>query len=340
MYSKYEKLTQVDPEACQSTIEQFLGQELTATVRTCPQDQHNFLTSPVMMAEIKNIMKDLKLNSSPGPMGLSNSLMKEITPFIHRILLEFGNNMLFGENPDFPPWLFHRIVIFILKPGKPSTDPEAFRGLSMLEGFFNIYSKILANRMQRSMRHIQQPHQFGFTRGRGILEASRTVLDVSQHTKKHNRPLILISTDFYKAFDSVSIQHLENCLQFYQFPQQFIQAFMRLARNGTVQFEVNSQLSGDYKVQKGTGQGDPKSSFGYKIILMLQRISEYYKVSGLKLNLSKCEILPINCNEQQINRLILTTGMKQVTVLKHLGIHINTDGTLPHDKTLHHSSQP
>ena len=59
----------------------------------------------------------------------------------------------------------------------------------MLEGFFKIYSKILANRMQRSMRHIQQPHQFGFTRGRGILEASRTVLDVSQHAKKHNRPL-------------------------------------------------------------------------------------------------------------------------------------------------------
>ena len=380
MYSKYEKLTQVDPEACQSTIEQFLGQELTATVRTCPQDQHNFLTSPVMTAEIKNIMKDLKLNSAPGPMGLSNSLMKEITPFMHKILVEFGNNMLFGDNPDFPPWLFHRIVIFILKPGKSSTDPEAFRGLSMLEGFFKIYSKILANRMQRSMRHIQQPHQFGFTRGRGILEASRTVLDVSQHAKKHNRPLILISTDFYKAFDSVSIQHLENCLQFYQFPQQFIQAFMRLARNGTVQFEVNSQLSGDYKVQKGTGQGDPKSSFGYnisaaplnhylanstevprykiqeqdispvffaddamlllngdridEIILMLQKISEYYKVSGLKLNLSKCEILPINCNEEQINRLIQTTGMKQVTVLKHLGIHIDSDGTLPHDKNI------
>ena len=125
----------------------------------------------------------------------------------------------------------------------------------MLEGFFKIYSKTLANRMQRSMRYIQQPQQFGFTRGKGILEAIRTVLDVAQHAKKHNCPLILISTDFYKAFDSVSIQHLENCLQFYQFPQQFTQAFMRLAKNGTVQFEVNSQLSGDYLVQKGTGQG-------------------------------------------------------------------------------------
>ena len=380
MYNKYEKLTQIDPEACQTTIEQFLGQELTASTRKCPQDQHNYLTSPVMLAEIKNILKDLKLNSSPGPMGISNSLMKEITPFISKILVEFGNNMLFGENPDFPPWLFHRIVIFILKSGKPSTDPEAYRGLSMLEGFFKIYSKILANRMQRSMRYIQQPQQFGFTRGKGILEASRTVLDVAQHSKKHNCPLILISTDFYKAFDSVSIQHLENCLQFYQFPQQFTQAFMRLAKNGTVQFEVNSQLSGDYKVQKGTGQGDPKSSFGFnissaplnhylsnsqevprykiqeqetppvyfaddamlilngdkidEIIMMLQKISEYYKVSGLKLNLSKCEILPINCNEQQINRLVQTTGMKKVTILKHLGIHIDSDGTLPHDKNI------
>ena len=82
MYTKYEKLTQIDPEACQTTIEQFLGQELTATTRKCPQDQHNYLTSPIMLAEIKKILKDLKLNSSPGPMGISNSLMKEITPFI------------------------------------------------------------------------------------------------------------------------------------------------------------------------------------------------------------------------------------------------------------------
>ena len=380
MFQKYIDLAQTDPAAGQMTIENFLGQDLMNTLRKCPVEHHNYLTSPVLSSEIKNIVKELKTESAPGVLGITNSLMKEITPLMITILADFGNKLLFGDDPTIPPWLFHRIVVFILKPGKPTTNPDSYRGLSMLEGFFKIYSKILANRMQRSMKTIQHQQQFGFTRGKGILEASRTVLDVTQHAKKNNLPLILISTDFYKAFDSISIDHIENCLQLYEFPPAFIQAFMRLARNGTAQFEVNSQLSDDQQILKGTGQGDPKSSFGYnvssaplnhylaasptvprytvgneeappvffaddallqllgdridEIINMLQKISEYYQVSGLQLNLTKCEILTINCNEEDVTRLINVTGMKRVNTLKHLGLHIDGNGTLPHDKNI------
>ena len=70
------------------------------------------------------------------------------------------------------------------------------------------------------------------------------------------------------------------------------------------------------------------------IIQMLQKISEYYYVSGLKLNLSKCEILPVNCREDDIARLLSATNMKRVAVLKHLGIHIDSNGSLPHNKNI------
>ena len=379
MFNKYAKIIQEDPEACQTTIEQFLGRDLTDLIRTCPPEHHLHLNSPVMKAEIINIVKDLKFESAPGPLGISNSLMKEMMPFIIEILIDVGNNLLFGENPTLPPWLFHRTVIFILKPGKPSTDPDAYRGLSMLEGFFKIFSKILSNRIQRSLAYIQQPQQFGFTKGKGILEASRTVLDVIQHAKRENQPLLLISTDFYKAFDTVSIQHIKNCLEFYQFPAAFTQAFMRLAK-GTVQFEINGQLSEDYQINKGTGQGDPKSSYGYNlssaplnhylanapevprykiqdqdvapvtfaddaclllngdetelIIQLLQKIADFYSVAGLKLNLRKCEIMAINCDPNRIQALLEATNMKQVEVLKHLGIHIDSEGNLPHDTNI------
>ena len=380
MFQKYTELAQIDPEACQTTIEDYLGQDLMNSLRKCPPEHHNYLTSPVLSVEIKNIVKELKAESAPGVLGITNSLMKELTPMMTAVLVDFGNKLLFGDDPNIPPWLFHRIVVFILKPGKPTTNPDSYRGLSMLEGFFKIFSKILANRMQSSMKIIQHPHQFGFTRGKGILEASRTVLDVIQHAKKNNLPLILVSTDFYKAFDSISIDHIENCLQLYEFPPAFTQAFMRLARNGTAQFEVNYQLSDDQQILKGTGQGDPKSSFGYnvssaplnhylaespavprykisneeappvffaddamlqlqgdrinEIIVMLQKISEFYQVSGLQLNLTKCEILTVNCNEDEVARLIDTTGMKRVNTLKHLGLHIDADGSLPHDKNI------
>ena len=36
------------------------------------------------------------------------------------------------EMHDLEPFLFHRIVIFILKPSKICTDLDSYRGLSML----------------------------------------------------------------------------------------------------------------------------------------------------------------------------------------------------------------
>ena len=44
----------------------------------------------------------------------------------------------------------------------------------------------------------------------------------------------VISTDIYKAFDSIDIEHMEKCLWFYGFPDEYVKAFMLLSRNGTV----------------------------------------------------------------------------------------------------------
>ena len=80
-----------------------------------------------------------------------------------------------------------------------------------------------------------------------------------------NKPLIVLSTVFFKAFDSISLDHVENYLRFYGYPERFRTAFMRLTRRATVQFEVNGMLSDDKKLLKGMGQGDPKSSYGFNL---------------------------------------------------------------------------
>ena len=266
MFDKYAEIVKEDPLAGTVSIQEFLGHDLLQTLRLCPEEDKEALISPVLAVEIKNIVKDLKPISAPGPLGLTNNLMKEILPFMIEILVDLGNQIFFSDNPpEIDPFLFHRLVIFILKPGKPCTDPDSYRGLSLLEGFFKIYSKTLANRIQKPMRHIQSNQQFGFTRDKGVLEASRTVLDVAQHSIRTGLPLIIISTDFKKAFDSISLNHIEACLDIYQFPPEFRTAFMRLVRNGTMSFQVNSSTSQDYELQCGSGQGDPKSSFAYNL---------------------------------------------------------------------------
>lgn len=266
MFNKYAEIVKEDPLAGTLSIEDFLGNDLFQTLRVCPEENKHALISPVLPVEITNIVKDLKPISAPGPLGITNNLMRQIIPYMVEILVDLGNKIFFSQTmPDIDPFLFHRLVVFILKPGKLCTDPDSYRGLSLLEGFFKIYSKILANRIQKPMQFIQNPQQFGFTRDKGCLEASRTVLDVAQHSIRTGLPLIIISTDFRKAFDSISLNHIESCLDVYQFPPEFRTAFMRLVRNGTMAFQVNSSTSQDHDLLAGSGQGDPKSSFAYNL---------------------------------------------------------------------------
>ena len=64
-----------------------------------------------------------------------------------------------------------------------------------------------------------------------------------------------------------------------------------------------------------------------EILTVLRKIEQCCLVSGLFLNLPKCEIMAINCNEAC---LIQATNMRRVTTLKHLGLLINENGILSH----------
>ena len=381
MFDKYSEIVQEDPIAGSLSIEEFLGPELTMSLRKCPNEHFVWLESPVLHKEVRDIIKELKPISAPGPLGISNNLLKEMAPFMEEILVRFGNDLLFSEEiPPIDPFFYHRLVIFILKPGKDPLDPDSYRGLSLLENVFKLYSKLLANRMMRPLTHIQSLHQFGFTRSRGCLEASRCVIDTIRHARRKGKPLIVISTDFKKAFDSISLDHVEKCLRIYQFPQKYITAIMRLVRNGTMQFQVNASTSQDFELRSGSGQGDPKSSGIFnlsseplnhylsespevpryevddtdispvsyaddnmlllqgdqiaRILLTILKIQEYRRVSGLQLNPPKCEIMAINCEEVDVQRIINETQMRRVSAIKHLGLVINDQGDLAHDSNI------
>ena len=381
MFEKYKEVLTKDPISGTLSIEDFLGNALSSRRRTCPQDCFPALIQPISPEEIKKVVNGLKTNCAPGPTGLTNNLFKHITPFIIDILVNMGNKLLFDETmPNMDRYFFHRTIIFILKPGKECTNPDSYRGLSLLEVIYKIYAKILANRMEKPLQHIQSKHQFGFTRNKSAMEASRTVIEVVRNARKNGKKLIVLSTDFRKAFDSINLDHIEACLNFYGFPEKFVTAFMRFVRNGTASFEVNSVLSEDHTMEAGTGQGDPKSTGTYNlsaaplnfylscdpevprykinnteiepiyfadddllllkgddmtaILVVIRKIIEYRRVSGLHLNPAKCEIMDINCNEDEVTHLIDQTGMKRVTKIKHLGLTIDNMGRLPQQQNL------
>ena len=79
------------------TIQAFLGQELMQTLPQVDQTLHQRLISPITYIEIENIVKTMKTTSTPGPLGITNNLLKEIIKFNSSLFASMGNEVLFGD---------------------------------------------------------------------------------------------------------------------------------------------------------------------------------------------------------------------------------------------------
>merc|ERR1711994_130568 len=66
----------------------------------------------------------------------------------------------------------------------------------------------------------------------------------------------------------------------------------------------------------------------------IDKIIDYEKVAGLKLNLRKCDVMTVNCEQDLVDELIRRTGMKLVTKARHLGLTIENTGELKKEDNL------
>ena len=389
MRSKYEEISKKDmtvqgpPEYPLPTypLQKFMNWVHNVFCPKCPQDLEDLLSANIEEDDIQRVVNQMKNQSAPGPLGISNRLLKHLLPYIKRIMAKAANQWLFEDQELVPPeWLAHKKVVFILKPGRDAKLEDSYRGLSMLENIYKAISKIMADRLSLALLAIQDPNQFGFTRQKGTLEASRTVIDIISEAYRQGKPMVIISTDLYKAFDTVDRAHICNCLELYEFPATFKRAYQRLTSRATAVFEINRTVSEQVVIERGTGQGDPISTGTFnlaitpldyflsndpgiprlqlnginfppvsyaddKILLLkgenlrplldtIQKIVDYGAVSGLRLNLAKCEVMTAHCNPDIVGQLIQQTGMKLTNSLKHLGLRVKADGKLDVESNL------
>ena len=61
------------------------------------QNLHQRLISPITYIEIKSIVKKMKTASTPGPLGITNNLLKELIKFSSALFATMGNGILFGD---------------------------------------------------------------------------------------------------------------------------------------------------------------------------------------------------------------------------------------------------
>ena len=241
------------------------------------------LEGEISIREVKQALKNMKNNKSPGPDGFTAEFYKFFFPDIGIFLVRSINEGF--DKGELSVTQYQGVITCIPKEGKPKQFIKNWRPISLLNISYKILSSCLALRIKSVLPLIIHDSQKGFMKGRYIGENIRLLYDTILLTEQENIPGLLLMVDFEKAFDSVSWMFIEKALSFFNFPNSIISWFKVLYKKANSCVSFNGQYSNWFQLHRGCRQGDPISPYLYLICAEIQSlmIRQNKNIKGIKL---------------------------------------------------------
>ncbi len=153
--------------------------------------------------ELRTALANMKPRGAPGPDNITPAMLQHLGPTARSKLLELANATL--HSCTLPQSWRDANIIPLLKPGKPASEMESFRPISLTSCVCKLVERMLSERIYfiSETRGWLSSCQAGFRRRRGvedqILRASQAIWDGFQRREKS----LLVLLDFSKAYDRV-----------------------------------------------------------------------------------------------------------------------------------------
>lgn len=177
-------------------------------------------------------------------------------------------------------------IIVIPKEGKDTQYPQNYRPISLINIDSKLYAKILATRLNKVLPHLISSSQVGFLKTRLSSGNTRLLCHVIETLSKKQDPAVMITLDAEKAFDRVSWEFLECCMEQYNLGDQYIKMTMALYNKPRARVVVNAGSSDPLQLQHGTRQGCPPSPALFLLAIepLIQDIKDNKVISGVTVN--------------------------------------------------------
>ena len=140
-------------------------------------------------------------------------------------------------------------------------------------------------RLKNVLPKIISPNQNAYVKNRCISEGGRVISDLLEMIEVLNKEGFLVTIDIEKAFDSVNHHFLTAILEKVGFGTEFIE-WIKVLLNNQESCLINGGKTLKYfKLEKGTGQGDPISAHLFIIVLevVFRIIKETSNIEGFEI---------------------------------------------------------
>lgn len=122
------------------------------------------------------VIQTLLTGKAPGPDGFTVKFYKYFALELAPLMLDMYLNSL--ERGTLPPTLSQAVITLILKKDKEPTDCRSYRPISLTNYDSRIFSKILANRLNKVVSSLVHPAQVGFIHNRYSTDNTQHLIDV------------------------------------------------------------------------------------------------------------------------------------------------------------------
>jgi hypothetical protein len=165
---------------------------------------------PPSFEDFERALKGCSSTSSPGPTGLSYSLIKAFPLSAKKRLYELLCVLWADKTiPGF--WKSKFLVMLAKEPGGTPT-PDKLRPLGLMETTRKLWTVMILSKIKHAILKckVLQPNHYGFLPNRGTDSELVQILNILEEAIEHQEGIDLITWDIKKAFDSVSqnIQYL------------------------------------------------------------------------------------------------------------------------------------
>ncbi len=201
-YRDLYKKTDPSPNTAHNlTIEDFLGDVVYEEVinSKLTMDERTILDRPLTFSELDNSMKKAKINSFPGIDGISNRFIQENWELFRVPLFKYAikcyEKGVLTDN-------FRSAKIRLIPKKGDCSKIKNWRPISLLNCFYKIISRAIAERLKSVINKITRMGQKGYNSEKYCQEVLISLVDEIEMAKVKN---------IRKAFDTIYRRQLEAC---------------------------------------------------------------------------------------------------------------------------------
>ena len=283
--------------------------------------------------EVLSSLKLMKNGAAPGLDGIPIEVYKVLwqdvkTPLLNCIKYSFEVGILSPSQ--------RKGMLCLLHKGKGSNreDLGNWRPISLTNSDYKLIAKILACRLKTVINSIIHESQFAFMKGRYMADMLRELDDIVEYEKYMNRGSIILSIDYSKAFDTLSIASVIKALKHFGFGPFFIRCVETIMQDRLSCVRNGGYISRFFKMSRGVRQGCPVSPLLFILTaeLFMKAIRNDNNIKGIKL--PYCETALKGLQYADDASLFLRDRLDFREVLSKIkkfsvfsGLHMNTNKT-------------